>query len=124
MQSGRVPGGVERVVLENYDAAPGHFGFLRVIVTAQQLRIEYRPASDGGHGKTPNDSVTIDLATRKRAPYKANDLGILAIAAAVRKKTRLSVNAPALENDARSRSASRAHHCRSVHWCARDQTGL
>ena len=30
-----------------------------------QLRIEYHPASDGTGAKTPDDFVTVDLATRK-----------------------------------------------------------
>jgi hypothetical protein len=38
---------------------------LRVIVTPTQLRIEYHPASDGTGAKTPDDFVTVDLATRK-----------------------------------------------------------
>ncbi len=50
------------VMLENYDDQD--YGYLRIVVTAQQLRIEYHPASDGGEAKTPDDSVTIDLATR------------------------------------------------------------
>ena len=83
IQSGR---GVDTVVLENYDAAPGHYGYLRVIVTAKQLRIEYHPAADGAQSKTPDDSVTIDLATRKRTTYVANDLGVPKMAAEVRKR--------------------------------------
>jgi len=83
IQSGR---GVDTVVLENYDAAPGHYGYLRVIATAKQLRIEYHPAADGPNTKAPDDSVTIDLGTHKRAPFVANDLGIPAMAADVRRK--------------------------------------
>jgi hypothetical protein len=37
---------------------------LRIVVTAQQLRIEYHPASDGSTMKTPDDAVTVDLASR------------------------------------------------------------
>jgi hypothetical protein len=44
-------------------------------VDPQQLRIEYHPASDGLNSKTPDDSVTIDLATRKFVPYTPNNLG-------------------------------------------------
>jgi hypothetical protein len=29
------------------------------------LHIEYHPASDGDAAKTPDDSVTVDLASRK-----------------------------------------------------------
>jgi len=43
---------------------------LRLLVNEQQLRIEYHPASDGAAAKTPDDSVTVDLATRKLAPYQ------------------------------------------------------
>lgn len=83
IQSGR---GVDTVVLENYDAAPGHYGYLRVLVTQKQLRIEYHPAGDGPTVKTPDDSVTIDLATRKRTTWVANDLGLPKLASEVRKK--------------------------------------
>ena len=51
------------MILENYDDED--FGYLRVIVTPTQLRIEYHPASDGTGAKTPDDFVTVDLATRK-----------------------------------------------------------
>ena len=83
IQSGR---GVDTVVLENYDAAPGHFGYLRVLVTQKQLRIEYHPASDGATSKTPDDSVTVDLATRKRTTWVASDLGVPKMASDARKK--------------------------------------
>jgi hypothetical protein len=55
--------GEDKVVLESYDDQD--FGYLRIIVTTAQLRIEYHPASDGDSAKTPDDFVTIDLATRK-----------------------------------------------------------
>ena len=83
IQSGK---GVDTVVLENYDAAPGHYGYLRVITTAKQLRIEYHPAADGPASKTPDDSVTIDISTRKRTTFIASDLGVPAMAAEVRRK--------------------------------------
>ena len=83
IQSGK---GVDTVVLENYDAAPGHYGYLRVIVTAKQLRIEYHPASDGAASKTPDDSVTVDLSSRKRTTFVASDFGVPAMAAEVRRK--------------------------------------
>ena len=51
------------MILENYDDED--FGYLRVLVTPIQLRIEYHPASDGAGAKTPDDFVTVDLATRK-----------------------------------------------------------
>jgi hypothetical protein len=61
------------VVFENYD--DGDYGYLRVIATPTQLRIEYHPASDGGAAKTPDDSVTVDLKTRTLTQYTAQDLG-------------------------------------------------
>jgi len=50
------------VTFENYDDTD--YGYLRIIVTAETLRIEYHPASDGTGAKTPDDVVTVDLATR------------------------------------------------------------
>jgi hypothetical protein len=41
------------------------YGYLRVVVTASQLRIEFHPAGDGEGAKTPDDFVTVDLASRK-----------------------------------------------------------
>jgi len=64
----RVPApvaGIAGVTFENYDDQD--YGYLRIIANAQQLRIEYHPASDGAGAKTPDDSVTVDLATRKLA---------------------------------------------------------
>ncbi len=60
--------GADQVVFENYDDAD--FGYLRVIADAQQLRIEFHPASDGESMKTPDDSVTVDLGTRKLIHYR------------------------------------------------------
>ncbi len=58
---------IDQVVFENYD--DGDYGYLRVIVTTSQLRIEYHPASDGGAAKTPDDSVTgRPLKTRTLSP--------------------------------------------------------
>ena len=48
--------------LDSYDDT--HYGYLRVIVNAQSMRIEYHPAPDGGTVKTPDDAVTINLKTR------------------------------------------------------------
>jgi hypothetical protein len=75
--------GDDLVTFENYDDT--NYGYLRVVVDPQQLRIEYHPASDGGLAKTPDDSVTIDLASRRRTSYVANNLGIPASAAQVRR---------------------------------------
>jgi hypothetical protein len=70
-------------VFENYDAAAGHFGYLRVVVNTTQLRIEYHPASDGSTLKAPDDSVTIDLKTRTITHFDANDQGFPAAAAKI-----------------------------------------
>jgi len=59
--------GDDQVVFENYDDS--EYGYLRIIANQTQLRIEYHPASDGEAAKTPDDSVTVDLATRKIVPY-------------------------------------------------------
>jgi hypothetical protein len=40
-----------------------NFGYLRVVVTAQQLRIEYHDATTGLSSKSPSDVVTVDLAS-------------------------------------------------------------
>lgn len=50
------------LTFENYD--DGDYGYLRVVVTAETLRIEFHPESDGTAAKTPNDVVTVNLATR------------------------------------------------------------
>lgn len=76
--------GNEQVVFENYDDTD--YGYLRVVVDAQQLRVEYHLASDGAGVKAPDDSVTIDLATRKRTVYQPNDLGFGGRAKAVQAK--------------------------------------
>ncbi len=65
-QSG-LSNGKDKVVFENYD--DGNFGYLRIVVTKAQLRIEYHPASDGQAQKTPDDFVTVDLAKRKIVHY-------------------------------------------------------
>jgi hypothetical protein len=66
--------GEDQVVFERYDDT--NYGYLRCIASARQFRIEYHPASDGPNAKTPDDSVTIDLASRKRTNYNVNDLGL------------------------------------------------
>lgn len=57
------------VTFENYDDQD--YGYLRVLVNAQQLRIEYHPAADGAAAKAPDDFVTVDLKTRKLVHFKA-----------------------------------------------------
>jgi hypothetical protein len=58
----------DKVVFENYDFQD--YGYLRLLASKTQLRIEYHPASDGEDSKTPDDHVTVDLATRKIVRYK------------------------------------------------------
>ena len=73
----------DQVVLENYDDK--NYGYLRIVVTAAQLRIEYHPSSDGTDTKTPDDQVTVDLASRKLVHFAASDLGWPKAASTVRK---------------------------------------
>jgi hypothetical protein len=63
----------DEVTFENYDDTD--YGYLRIIVDAKQLRIEYHPSSDSTAVKTPDDSVTIDLGTHTQTTYVPNDLG-------------------------------------------------
>jgi hypothetical protein len=51
----------DTVTFENYDDKS--YGYLRILVNAQQLRLEYHPASDGTTTKTPDDAITVDLKT-------------------------------------------------------------
>jgi hypothetical protein len=73
----------DQIVLENYDDQD--YGYLRVVVNAAQLRIEYHPASDGAKTKAPDDFVTVDLASRKLVHFAASDLGRPAKAAEIHK---------------------------------------
>ena len=59
-------GNGDQVTFESYDDQG--YGYLRIVVNAQQLRIEYHPASDGDTAKTPDDTVIIDLAARVITP--------------------------------------------------------
>jgi hypothetical protein len=47
---------------DNYSS---NYGYLRVVVTRQQLRIEYHDVTAGLSSKSPADIVTIDLASHK-----------------------------------------------------------
>jgi hypothetical protein len=60
--------GKDEIVFENYDDT--EYGYLRLIVDSKQLRIEYHPASDRDAAKTPDDFVTVDLASRKLVHYQ------------------------------------------------------
>jgi hypothetical protein len=48
------------LTLESYDDTD--FGYLRVVVNATAMSIEFHPQSDGGATKTPDDVVTVSLA--------------------------------------------------------------
>jgi hypothetical protein len=50
----------DTLTLENYDDV--NFGYLRVVVNATTLTVEYH-ASDGTVAKSPNDQVTVTLST-------------------------------------------------------------
>jgi hypothetical protein len=52
----------DTLTLESYDDTD--YGYLRVVVNAQTLTIEFHPESDGGVTKTPDDTVTVNLQTR------------------------------------------------------------
>ena len=52
----------DTLTLESYDDTD--YGYLRVIVNATTMTVEFHPQSDGGTTKTPDDTVTIDLASR------------------------------------------------------------
>lgn len=49
------------LTLESYDDTD--YGYLRVVVNATTMSIEFHRQSDGGTTKTPDDNVTITLAT-------------------------------------------------------------
>lgn len=52
----------DTLTLESYDDSD--YGYLRVIVTSEEMTIEFHPESDGGTTKTPDDQVTVTLASR------------------------------------------------------------
>jgi hypothetical protein len=51
----------DTLTLESYDDTD--YGYLRVVVNAETLSIEFHPQSDGSATKTPDDDVTVTLAT-------------------------------------------------------------
>ena len=51
----------DTLTLENYDDID--YGYLRIIVNATTLKVEYHAASDGTAVKSPTDLVTVDLET-------------------------------------------------------------
>ncbi len=85
--------GQDQVVLENYDDQD--YGYLRLVINSQQLRIEYHPASDGGQTKAPDDFVTVDLASRTLVHFAASDIGFPASTRVVRAKRVQDDAAPA-----------------------------
>jgi Calcineurin-like phosphoesterase len=52
----------DTLTLQSYDDTD--YGYLRVVVNALTLTIEFHPESDGGVTKTPDDTVTVNLQTR------------------------------------------------------------
>lgn len=54
------------LTFESYDDLD--YGYLRVVVDGTTVRFEYHPAADGGAAKTPDDVVTVSLATRQLVP--------------------------------------------------------
>jgi hypothetical protein len=97
------------VTFENYDDTD--YGYLRVIASAQQLRIEYHPAADSVGVKTPDDSVTIDLRTRRQTVYAPKDLGMPANIRAVRSLLKASTQSQS-QSQSQSRSAPRKKRSR------------
>jgi hypothetical protein len=71
-QALEVTGHADKVTLESYDDED--YGYLRVVVSATQLRLEYHPASDGSGAKTPDDKVTVDLASRRLVSSSAGSV--------------------------------------------------
>ena len=54
------------LILENYDDNKSHYGYLRVTVTAEQLRIAFQ-VTDEDVAQAQADLVTVDLATLRLA---------------------------------------------------------
>ena len=63
----------DQISFDNYDDSS--YGYLRIVVTAAQLRIEYHPASDGPNAKTPDDHVTVDIQQAALGHFVPRDLG-------------------------------------------------
>jgi hypothetical protein len=59
----RTPAAIDSsLTLASYDDT--HYGYLRIVVNAETMTIEFHPAEDGSTTKTPDDTVTIDLKSR------------------------------------------------------------
>jgi hypothetical protein len=52
----------DTLTLNSYDDTD--YGYLRVVVNAETMTIEFHPEADGGVTKTPDDTVTVNLSTR------------------------------------------------------------
>jgi hypothetical protein len=52
----------DTLTLNSYDDTD--YGYLRLVVNAETLTIEFHPEADGGVTKTPDDTVTVNLSTR------------------------------------------------------------
>ena len=61
---------------------------LRESVPDLDILVYVDAASDGTAAKTPDDFVTVDLASRTLVQYTANDLGMPAAASSIRKLKR------------------------------------
>jgi hypothetical protein len=75
--------GTDQLVFESYDSRD--YGYLRIVATAAQLRIEYHPAGDASGAKTPDDAVTVDLRARTLTQFTPKDLGWSRAVRAVRR---------------------------------------
>jgi hypothetical protein len=59
----RTPAAIDSTLtLASYDDT--HYGYLRIVVNALTMKIEFHPAEDGTTTKTPDDTVTINLKAR------------------------------------------------------------
>lgn len=94
-------GNTDQVVFENYDDV--NYGYLRVVATDAQLRIEYHAASDGAESKAPDDFVTVDLATRQIAHFIATDHGRARAIEDIRHKREARQRARRVDRPARPR---------------------
>jgi hypothetical protein len=101
----------DAVTFENYDDQ--NYGYLRLIVDQQQLRIEYHSASDATNAKAPSDSVTVDLQSRKRVTYTPNDLGLPQLGQQVKQEARAQVSRPRWRKPVKSPPAAATRTRRS-----------
>ena len=51
-----------------------HYGYIRVVVNATTLRMEFHPKKDGGTSKTPDDAFTLDLKAREQLLRQIQEL--------------------------------------------------